>query len=169
MTKETDMAGGSAAAAMRDGIVTDGGGRNDDWERARRELRANDALGCVACRGEETLTGSGRGVKPLLAWLAAGQRLDGFSASDRVIGKAAAMLYIRLGAVAVHGCVMSEAGLAMLESHGVAAAYDELVPMIRNRADTGMCPIERSVRDVDDPAEVEAPIRAAVARLMAAQ
>ena len=107
---------------------------NDDWLRAQRELSAHDELGCVACRGDETLTGTGRGVKPLLAWLAAGQRLDGFSASDRVIGKAAAMLYIQLGAVAVRGHVMSEAGLAMLQSHHVEAAYDELVPMIRNRA-----------------------------------
>lgn len=121
---------------------------NDDWLRAQRELSAHDELGCVACRGDETLTGTGRGVKPLLAWLAAGQRLDGFSASDRVIGKAAAMLYIQLGAVAVRGHVMSEAGLAMLQAHHVEAAYDELVPMIRNRANTGMCPIEQSVRDV---------------------
>lgn len=142
---------------------------NDDWLRAQRELNAHDVLGCVACRGGETLTGTGRGVKPLLAWLAAGQRLDGFSASDRVIGKAAAMLYIQLGAVAVHGHVMSEAGLAMLQSHHVEAAYDELVPMIRNRANTGMCPIEQSVRDIDDPAQAEAPIRAAVAQLMAAR
>lgn len=142
---------------------------NEDWERARRALAADDALGCVACRDGQTLTGSGRGVKPLLAWLAEGQRLDGFSASDRVIGKAAAMLYIQLGAVAVHGCVMSEAGWQMLRAHGVAAAYDELVPMIRNRTNTDMCPIEQSVQNVDDPAQAETPIRAAVAALMAAQ
>lgn len=142
---------------------------NDDWTRARRELQADETLGCVACRGDRTLTGTGRGVKPLLAWLAAGQRLDGFSASDRVIGKAAAMLYIQLGAVAVHGCVMSGSGLAMLQAHGVDAAYDELVPMIRNRANTGMCPIEQSVLNIDDPAEAEPPVRAAVARLMAAR
>ena len=86
-----------------------------------------------------------------------------------MIGKAAAMLYIQLGAVAVRGHVMSEAGLAMLQSHHVEAAYDELVPMIRNRANTGMCPIEQSVRDIDDPAQAEAPIRAAVAQLMAAR
>lgn len=142
---------------------------NKDWLRARRALQADDTLGCVACRGGETLTGTGRGVRPLLVWLAEGRRLDGFSASDRVIGKAAAMLYVTLGATAVHGCVMSEAGLAMLRDHGVAAAYDELVPMIRNRANTGMCPIEQSVQGIDDPAEAEAPIRAAVARLMAAR
>ncbi|WP_289093764.1 DUF1893 domain-containing protein [uncultured Bifidobacterium sp.] len=142
---------------------------HDDWMRARRTLKADDALGCVACRGDETLSGAGRGVKPLLAWLAAGQRLDGFSASDRVVGKAAAMLYIQLGAVAVHGHVMSEAGLAMLRSHHVEAACDELVPMIRNRANTGMCPIEQSVRGIDDPAQAETPIRAAVAELMAAR
>ena len=34
---------------------------NKDWLRARRALQADDALGCVACRGGETLTGTGRG------------------------------------------------------------------------------------------------------------
>ncbi len=142
---------------------------NGDWQRAQYMLQGDKTLGCVACCGGTTLTGTGRGVRPLLAWLAEGKRLDGFSASDRIVGKAAAMLYITLGAVAVHGCIMSEAGLEMLQAHRVAVAYDELVPMIYNRANTGMCPIEQSVQYISDPTKAEQPIRAAVAQLMDAQ
>nr|WP_240541087.1 DUF1893 domain-containing protein [Bifidobacterium colobi] len=130
-------------------------------------LQSDPALGCVACRSDaETLTGTGRGVRPLLQWLAAGQRLSGYSAADRVVGKGAALLYAKLGAKAVYAETMSEAGLTTLQNNGIEASYGTLVPMILNRAGTGMCPIEQSVADIDDPAAAEPAIRAAVARLM---
>ncbi|PJM78905.1 DUF1893 domain-containing protein [Bifidobacterium scaligerum] len=138
-----------------------------DIERAKALLKADVALGCVACRsGAETLTGMGRGVRPLLQWLASGQSLDGYSAADRVVGKGAALLYAKLGAEAVYAETMSEAGLAALRQFGMAASYGALVPMILNRAGTGMCPIEQSVAGVGDPAAAEPAIRAAVAKLM---
>ncbi|KAB7790411.1 DUF1893 domain-containing protein [Bifidobacterium leontopitheci] len=142
---------------------------DDDLTCARAKLLADDALGCVACRGGETLTGTGRGVRPLLVWLAEGRRLDGFAAADRVVGKGAALLYVRLGVRSVWSAVMSEAGLSALQANGIGASYGSLVPVIENRARTGMCPIERSVADIDDPAAAEPAIRAAVARLMAAR
>ncbi|KAB7788169.1 DUF1893 domain-containing protein [Bifidobacterium cebidarum] len=138
-----------------------------DIEQAKALLRSDSALGCVACRsGAGILTGTGRGVRPLLQWLAAGQSLAGYSVADRVVGKGAALLYAKLGAKAVYAETMSEAGLATLQSKGIAALYGTLVPMILNRAGTGMCPIERSVTAISDPAAAEAAIRAAVAQLM---
>lgn len=156
---------------------------NEDLTRAKAVLAGDDTLGCAAVRGGEAseagagedgtvLTGSGRGVRPLLLWLADGTRLDGFSAADRVVGKAAALLYAKLGAVAVHARTMSEGGLEALRAHGISASYDALVPMILNRDQTGMCPIEQSVRDIPVDADAagldaaETAIRAAVAELM---
>ena len=148
--------------------------RRSDLARAIAALAADATLGCVACRicGDGTtvtLTGSGRGVRPLLQWLADGVRLDGFAAADRVVGKGAALLYARLGAAAVHACTMSETGRDALVAHGIAASCDVLVPTILNRAGDGMCPIERSVAGIDDPDGAEPAIRAAVAVLMAAR
>ncbi|KAA8816939.1 hypothetical protein CSQ85_10880 [Bifidobacterium rousetti] len=153
-----------------------------DVERAKEVLLADPAVGCVACRGDERadarddghgesdeiLTGFGRGVRPLLQWLAEGRSLVGYSAADRVVGKGAALLYARLGVVAVYAETMSEAGLATLRTQGIAASYGTLVPVILNRARTGVCPIERSVTSISDPLAAEPAIRAAVARLMAA-
>ncbi|MCH9275401.1 DUF1893 domain-containing protein [Bifidobacterium amazonense] len=144
----------------------------DDLARAKAVLLGDDELGCAACRTDDatgrtlTLTGTGRGVRPLLQWLAAGQCLDGFSAADRVVGKGAALLYAKLGVAAVYAQTMSEAGLATLRANGIAAGYGTLVPMILNRAGDGMCPIERSVAAIDSPAAAEPAIRAAVAELM---
>lgn len=138
-----------------------------DWNTAKERLFADDTLGAVACSGSEMLTGSGRGVKPLLGWLAQGVSLQGYSAADRVVGKAAALLYTKLEAKAVYAQTMSESGLTALQAHGIEAAYGDLVPMILNRAKTGMCPIESSVLNIDDVDEAEQAIRAAVAKLMA--
>lgn len=142
-----------------------------DLERAKDALADDDMLGCVACRTDadghvEILTGIGRGVRPLLQWLTTGQRLEGFSAADRVVGKGAALLYARLGVHAVYAQTMSEAGLATLRKHNIEASCDVLVPMILNRTHTGKCPIERSVAAIDDPVKAEIAIRAAVAELM---
>lgn len=144
-----------------------------DVERAAGVLRSDPAIGCVACRGgdgtgesDEILTGFGRGVRPLLQWLADGRSLVGYSAADRVVGKGAALLYARLGVVAVYADTMSEAGLSALGAQGIAASYGTLVPVILNRAHTGICPIERSVAAIDDPLAAEPAIRAAVAELM---
>ncbi|RSX53471.1 hypothetical protein D2E25_0794 [Bifidobacterium goeldii] len=149
---------------MIDAIVT------SDLDRARATLLADPAIGCVACGGgsgeTQLLTGFGRGVKPLLQWLAAGQNLHGYCAADRVVGKGAALLYARLGVTAVYAETMSEAGLSALRAHGIEASYGTLVPVILNRMHTGMCPIEQSVAAIDDPVAAETAIRAAVARLM---
>ncbi|MBM6700360.1 DUF1893 domain-containing protein [Bifidobacterium pullorum subsp. saeculare] len=142
---------------------------SDDVARARRALAADATLGVVAVHGDATLTGAGRGVKPLLAWLADGTRLDGFAAADRVVGKGAALLYAKLGAAAVWAETMSEAGVAALQAQGIEAGCGELVPRILNRDRSDMCPIERAVAAIDDPDEAEPAIRTAVARLMAAK
>lgn len=137
-----------------------------DIERAKAALASDPTLGCAACLGGEIVTGMGRGVKPLLQWLANGQNVHGYSAADRVVGKAAALLYVKLGVVAVHAETMSEGGLAALQANHIEASYDALVPMILNRTHTGMCPIEASVQSVRTADEAEPAIRAAVAKLM---
>ena len=57
---------------------------------------------CVLCHGEVTLTTELRGVRPLVRWLESGRNLAGFSAADRVVGKATAYLYVLLGIGRAH-------------------------------------------------------------------
>ena len=51
----------------------------------------------------------------------------------------------------VHAGVISEPALAVLKEHGIETVYDELAPMIRNRDNTGFCPMEQAVLDESDP------------------
>ena len=87
----------------------------------------------VVCRDDCQYTDTRRGVAPLLAWLDQGLDLTGYSAADRVVGKAAAFLYLRLGVAAVYARVMSQTAHDLLAAHEVGATCDTLVEAIRNR------------------------------------
>ena len=67
-----------------------------DLEKARSLLERENYT-CVICHGEDVITDRRRGVRPLLELLESGKDLHGYSAADRVVGKAAAFLYCLLG------------------------------------------------------------------------
>ena len=119
----------------------------------------------AVCGGEDTRTDTRRGVAPLLAWLDEGADLTGYAAADKVVGKAAAFLYLRLGVGEVHAGVISTPAYDLLTAHGVSVTYDTLVPAIRNRAGDGYCPMETVTLPLTDPAEAESAIRKRLAEL----
>ena len=135
-----------------------------DLERAKA-LLTEGGYTVALCRGEQTYTDTRRGVAPLLALLDSGEDLTDFAAADKVVGKAAAFLYLRLGVKTVHGGVMSTPARDLLTAHGVSATCDTLVPAIRNRAGDGYCPMEQVSLPHTDPAEAEIAIRAKLAQL----
>lgn len=105
---------------------------------------------CVFTDGENTYTSTRRGVSPLLYRYDSGVNYSGWSAADKVIGRGAAFMYILLGIKDIYVKVISQPALQLLESHNIQVEYDRLVPAIRNRDNTGFCPIESCVRDVAD-------------------
>lgn len=129
-----------------------------DLIRAKEELAAG-AYTCVICRGSATYHTSERGIRPLLNWLDDGTELSGGCAADKVVGKAAAMLYCLLGVSAVHAGVLSRPARDVLERRGVAVSYENLVDAIENRTQTGLCPMEQATLHLTDPADAPAAIR----------
>lgn len=121
----------------------------------------------VLCRDEITHTDTRRGVAPLLALLDRGEDVSGFAAADKVVGKAAAFLYLRLGVTAVHAAVMSKPAYDLLTAHSIDTTYDTLVPAIRNRAGDGYCPMEQVTLPLTDAVEAEVAIRKRLAELIA--
>lgn len=129
------------------------------------ELLSGGAYTCVLCRGEETVSCTERGVKPLLGLLDGGNDWKGFSAADKVVGKAAAFLYVLLGVAEVYSPVMSEAAVRVLRENGIEPRYDTLAENIINRAGTGLCPMEAAVAELSDPAEALRAIRKRLSEL----
>lgn len=123
-----------------------------DLSHAVQTLQNGDFT-CVLCKGDIILTSTDRGVKPLLAWIESGTDTRGFSAADRVVGKGAALLYACMGVTTVYASVISESALDVCRQYGIAVSYDQLVPAIRNRSNTGFCPIETAVLHISDASE----------------
>ncbi len=106
---------------------------------------------CVLYRAGSKRTSAMRGVRPLVEWKESGEDFVGFSAADKVVGKATAFLYLLLGVRAVYAGVMSKGALSVLQNAGVEAEYGVLVEHIINRAGDGVCPFEQAVSDISDP------------------
>lgn len=130
-----------------------------DLEQARQILAAGGYT-CVLCRDDMVYTATARGVRPLMDWLDSGTNLEGFSASDKVVGRATAFLYTILKVRQVHALVMSTPAKNALEQNGITALCDREVPGIINRRGDGPCPFEDAVLGITDPQTALAAIRA---------
>ncbi len=135
-----------------------------DLQQARRILEQENCT-CVLCKGDTVYRSHRRGVAPLMAHLEQGTDLQGFSAADKVVGKATAFLYCLLGVRCIYAGVMSKAAAQVLTAAGICFQYGTLAEAIQNRAGTGLCPMELATRDISEPADAPAAIRAALARL----
>ena len=120
---------------------------------------------CVLCRGAEVHTSDRRGVAPLLDFLDSGRSYSGFYAADKVVGKATAFLYCLLGVQGVYAQIMSLPASQVLAEQGIFFACDTLVEGIRNRTDTGPCPMETATAGSTDPDTALKAIRETLRRL----
>ena len=67
-----------------------------DIEHAK-QLLTDARYTCVICRGDDIHTSEKRGVAPLIELLDSRIDVRGYSAADKAVGKAAAMLFVLLG------------------------------------------------------------------------
>lgn len=79
--------------------------------------------------------------------------LSGAQVADKVVGKGAASLMILGGVRRVYALVMSEPAFELLQSAGMEVACGEKVSYIRNRANTGCCPLESLCGEASTAAE----------------
>lgn len=130
-----------------------------------KELFASGEYTCVLCKGDQTYTSEKRGILPLVEWVETGAPSGGFSAADKIVGRAAAFLYILLGVKEVHASVMSEEAMRLLSQNGIIASCDVKATCIINRAGTGICPMEQAVLGIRKPEEALVAIRRTLGRL----
>ncbi|MBQ7831909.1 MAG: DUF1893 domain-containing protein [Clostridia bacterium] len=114
---------------------------------------------CAIVGSGMELSSKRRGVAPLLEWVNEGRKLFGGVAADKVVGKAAAFLYVLLSVRAVYAQVISLAAEKVFQEFGITCIYDKRVDRIMNRDKTGFCPMERAVWETDDPTEAYAEIQ----------
>ena len=137
-------------------------------EQALEALRAGHV--CAVVQNGRIRTSDGSGIRPLLDWLAEDPHcFRGAFVADKILGKAAALLLLHGGldhtAKGVYGEVLSDGAAGIFEQNGILYTCGRRVPHIVNRRGDGICPMERRVWDLDDPAKAYAALLDAVAAL----
>lgn len=118
--------------------------------QALDQIRQGDYSVAVLQNGAISQTAPGRGIRPILDLYDAGL-LNGAVVCDRIVGKAAAMIFVLGGVEAVYGLVVSAAARTYLLERGIPVWQESGVAQIINRTGTGMCPMEETVLALEDP------------------
>jgi len=125
----------------------------DDLTVAKQALLNSDLSLVLAKNGKLFFKSKSHGVSDLLTMIRdLGQQTEGASLADSIVGRAAALLCIYSKIVAVYGETMSEGGASVLERNGVRYEFGKLVPKILNRRKDDICPFDKAVSGVLDPA-----------------
>ena len=138
--------------------------QNKDWLKATQLLK-KEGYTCIFVKGEEVITSHKRGVKPLLELIDAGVSLEDFFGADKVIGKAAALLYVLLKIKNIYAQVISAPALEVFTRYGVNVEYDKVVERIINRKGDGLCPMEEATLHIDCPQDAIGAIKDKLVRL----
>ncbi|MDE6613269.1 MAG: DUF1893 domain-containing protein, partial [Clostridia bacterium] len=118
-----------------------------DLETAINNLAGHSV--CL-CRDGSCLYSEKRGIAPIMNLIADGVDLAGYSVADKVVGKAAAMLFVRCGIKQVFAKTLSQNGKIVLERFGIPYRYETLTENIINRDGTDICPMEKTVLNIED-------------------
>lgn len=103
--------------------------------------------------GHDSYTSNKKGIIPLLELINQKRDFSTFISVDKVIGKAAAFLYIILNIKDIYCFIISKPALEIFDKYEINVRYETLVPNIRNRKNNGSCPMESLVLNINDPNE----------------
>lgn len=133
--------------------------------REVKQLLKEGKYTCVLCSGEQSFTSRQRGILPLLTCYREQKIGKGALAADKVVGKAAAFLYLLLEIQNLYAEVISEPAYQVLTSAGISVEYDTMVPAIINRTGDGYCPMETAVWEIENPEEALCAVEKTLLRL----
>ncbi len=145
----------------------------EHYEESEMEAKAKEMIASgeytfiVISKGIIVHKDSGNGVKPIMKVINENRDLlkDAVIA-DKIIGKAAALLLDLGGARKIYGALMSRAAKDYLDQRGIENDCGRCIQVISNRKGDGICPLERAVADIDDPAEGYERLKETIAELM---
>ncbi len=133
----------------------------NNLEKAKKIL-SDGGYTCVLYNGKETVCSTERGVAPLLKLYDENVDYSSFSAADKVVGNGAAFLYVLLQIKELHAFVISTPALKTLTDNNIKVTFDTKTSAIRNRTNTGFCPIESAVTNITSPKKALTAIKAKV-------
>lgn len=131
------------------------------------ELIKEDEIACaLIVNGQIMATAKGRGIKPLIEMCQANvDSANGAVLADKIIGRAASFIAIHFGIKAIYGETMSKGAVKLLIEYSVETAQNTLADEIRNRANTGICPMDSAVLNITAVDEAVARLKEEIQKL----
>lgn len=80
-----------------------------------------------------------------------GNNVKGSSVADRIVGRAAALIFVFSGVKAVFAVIASDGGIEVLTKNAVFYVYKKRVANVLNFAKTDVCPFEKLVARLSNP------------------
>lgn len=114
------------------------------------------------CRDGKYITDDGKGISPMMKFIAEGKELSGYCAADVIVGKAAALLFAKAGIKEVYGKTMSKSAVDFLKTNAIPYSYAILTEKIINRSGTDICPMEKTVAQIDEPEQAYTALKTAL-------
>ena len=136
-----------------------------DCDKAKQLL--TDDLSCVLVKGDMIYKSSRPGIAPMIEFIDNKTDLTGFSIADKIVGKAVSLLFIYAHIKEVFAKTISKPAFEILEKHSIKVSYDVMTERIINRKGTGLCPMEETVLDIEDPETALTLLRQKVQQLKA--
>ncbi len=121
-------------------------------EKAKDIIKNTDAVFAYVSENEEIVS-SAKGIGFVASLCDSKKDLSEGAAADKIVGKAAAMLFVFLGLRYVHAETVSEGAIKVFEEYGVEYSYDIITEAIVNRKGDGLCPMEMAAKDAKTPEE----------------
>lgn len=125
-----------------------------DIELAKSALKKNKANLVIVKNGKLLFATDVSGIRGLLGAIEKiGNELKGSTAADKVVGEAAAQLFVYSNMKSVFATTLSQCGKDLLKKNNISYSYESLVPHILNFDKTDLCPFEKAVAGARSPAE----------------
>ena len=108
---------------------------------------------CIIVKDKDVIYSKESGIKPVIQILQQGKNIEGYSVYDKIVGKAVASLLVLAKVGFVYAKTMSKLAKEYLEKYNLKFEYETLTDNIINRKNTGICPMEQTVLNLDNPRE----------------
>lgn len=126
-------------------------------EKAKSIIKNTDAVFAYVSENEEIISDA-KGIGFVASLCNDKKDLSQGAAADKIVGKAAAMLFVFLGIKCVHAQTLSEGAIRVFEEYGVEYSYDVITTAIVNRKGDGLCPMEMAAKFAQTPEETLAAV-----------
>lgn len=123
---------------------------NNDYSKEASALLSEGVNLAFLFEDGRLFCSDGKGISDLLSVSKTENSLRGAIAADKIVGRAAALLYVRCNPKFLFAETLSEGGRKILEKSGIEFDYKVLAPHIMNRQASGICPMDDAVKDISD-------------------